>query len=68
MNVPGYEGNPEAAVGAMAGGGYGAGEGESAEELSETQARQLLETVEREQLSSYQGNPSLGGSSEGQDW
>ena len=39
MNVPGYEGNPEAAVGAMAGGGYGSGEGESAEELSEAQAR-----------------------------
>ena len=32
MNVPGYEGNPEAAVGAMAGGGYGSGEGESAED------------------------------------
>jgi Ca-activated chloride channel homolog len=55
MNVPGYEGNPEAAVGAMAGGGYGSGEGESAEELSEAQARQLLEAVEREQLSSHQG-------------
>jgi tetratricopeptide (TPR) repeat protein len=68
MNVPGYEGNPEAAVGAMAGGGYGAGEGESAEELSESQARQLLETVEREQLSSHQGNPAMHGSSEGQDW
>jgi tetratricopeptide (TPR) repeat protein len=68
MNVPGYEGNPEAAVGAMAGGGYGAGEGESAEELSESQARQLLETVEREQLSSHQGNPAMRGTSEGQDW
>jgi tetratricopeptide (TPR) repeat protein len=68
MSVPGYEGNPEAAAGAMAGGGYGAGEGESAEELSESQARQLLETVEREQLSSHQGNPSLAGSSEGKDW
>ena len=55
MNVPGYEGNQEAAVGAMAGGGYGAGEGESAEELSEAQARQLLEAVEREQLTSHQG-------------
>jgi tetratricopeptide (TPR) repeat protein len=68
MSTPGYEGNPEAAVGAMAGGGYGAGEGESAEELSESQARQLLETVEREQLSSHQGNPSLHGESEGRDW
>jgi tetratricopeptide (TPR) repeat protein len=68
MSVPGYEGNPEAAAGAMAGGGYGAGEGESAEELSETQARQLLETVEREQLSSHQGNPSLRGSARERDW
>ena len=68
MSVPGYEGNPEAAAGAMAGGGYGAGEGESAEELSETEARQLLETVEREQLSSHQGNPSLRGSSRERDW
>lgn len=68
MNTPGYEGNPEAAVGAMAGGGFGAGEGESAEELSESQARQLLETVEREQLSSHQGNPSMRGGSEGRDW
>jgi tetratricopeptide (TPR) repeat protein len=68
MNTPGYEGNPEAAVGAMAGGGYGAAEGESAEELSESQARQLLETVEREQLSSHQGNPSLHAGSQGRDW
>jgi len=68
MSVPGYEGNPEAAAGAMAGGGYGAGEGESAEELSETQARQLLETVEREQLSSHQGTPSLGRGSREHDW
>jgi tetratricopeptide (TPR) repeat protein len=68
MSVPGYEGTPEAAAGAMAGGGYGAGEGESAEELTDTQARQLLETVEREQLSSHQGSPSLGGGSRERDW
>jgi tetratricopeptide (TPR) repeat protein len=68
MDVPGYEGNQEAAVGAMAGGGYGAGEGESAEELSETQARQLLDAVEREQLSSHQGRPSLSGESGQKDW
>jgi tetratricopeptide (TPR) repeat protein len=65
---PPYEGNPEAAVGAMAGGGYGAGEGESAEELSESQARQLLDAVEREQLRSHQGRPSAGGAADGQDW
>jgi tetratricopeptide (TPR) repeat protein len=68
MDVPGYEGNPEAAVGAMAGGGYGAGEGESAEELSESQARQLLEAVEREQLSSHQNRPSLSRTSGQKDW
>ena len=68
MDVPGYEGNPEAAVGAMAGGGYGAGEGESAEELTESQARQLLEAVEREQLSSHQGRPSLSAGSGQKDW
>jgi tetratricopeptide (TPR) repeat protein len=68
MDVPGYEGNQEAAVGAMAGGGYGAGEGESADELSETQARQLLDAVEREQLSSHQGRPSLSGGSGQKDW
>lgn len=68
QNTPGYEGNPEAAVGAMAGGGYGSGEGESAEELSESQARQLLEAVEREELSSHQGKAAMGGSSGDKDW
>jgi Ca-activated chloride channel homolog len=65
---PAYEGNPEAAVGAMAGGGFGSGEGESAEELSENQARQLLEAVEREQLNSHQGNKTTGSSSSQKDW
>ena len=55
MNNPGYEGNPEAAVGAMAGGGFGAAEGETAKELNENQARQLLETVQRQQLTSHEG-------------
>jgi len=68
MNVPGYEGNPEAAVGAMAGGGYGAGEGESAEELSEAQARALLEALEREQLNSHEGRQSSGGGAAQKDW
>ena len=68
QNTPGYEGNPEAAVGAMAGGGYGSGEGESAEELSESQARQLLEAVEREELSSHQGRAAMGGGSADKDW
>jgi len=65
---PGYEGNPETAVGAMAGGGYGAAEGESVEELDANQARQLLETIEREQLTSHQGRPATRGSGEGADW
>jgi tetratricopeptide (TPR) repeat protein len=68
QNTPGYEGNPEAAVGAMAGGGYGSGEGESAEELSESQARQLLEAVEREQLSSHQGKAAMSGGTGEMDW
>jgi tetratricopeptide (TPR) repeat protein len=65
---PAYEGNPEAAVGAMAGGGFGSGEGESAEELSENEARQLLEAVEREQLNSHQGSKTTGSSSAQKDW
>jgi tetratricopeptide (TPR) repeat protein len=68
MNVPGYEGNPEAAVGAMAGGGHGAAEGESAEELTEAQARALLEAVEREQLSSHEGRQAPEGGAAQMDW
>ena len=68
MNVPGYEGNPEAAVGAMAGGGYGGGEGESAEELSEAEARALLEAVEREQLTTHEGRAAIGGGAGQKDW
>ena len=68
QNTPGYEGNPEAAVGAMAGGGFGSGEGESAEELSESQARQLLEAEEREELSSHQGKAAMGGGAGEKDW
>ena len=68
MNVPGYEGNPEAAVGAMAGGGYGSGEGESAEELSEAQARALLEALEREQLNSHEGRQASAGGAGQKDW
>ncbi len=67
-NAPGYEGNPQAAVGAMAGGGYGSGEGESAEELNESQARQLLDAVQREQLSSHEGRRSSRPSVGGKDW
>ena len=68
QDVPGYEGNPEAAVGAMAGGGFGAGEGESVEELDADQARQLLEAVEREQLATHEGRRMNEGSESGRDW
>jgi len=68
MNVPGYEGNPDNASGAMAGGGYGAGDGESVKELDADQARQLLEAVQREQLASHQGRKSPKGATGGRDW
>jgi hypothetical protein len=68
MNVPGYEGNPETASGAMAGGGYGAAEGESVEELDADQARQLLEAVQREQLQSHEGRKTGEGETGGRDW
>jgi Ca-activated chloride channel homolog len=55
MNSSGYEGNPDAAVGAMAGGGFGSAEGESVEELDAEQARRLLEAVQREQLQTHEG-------------
>jgi Ca-activated chloride channel homolog len=68
MNQPGYEGNPEQAVGAMAGGGFGSGEGESVEELDEEQARRLLDAVQREQLSTHEGKRLREASSGGRDW
>ncbi len=67
-NVPGYEGNPDAAVGAMAGGGYGSAEGESAEELTADEARRLLEAVERQQLSAHEGRRSSRGPTGERDW
>ena len=67
-NVPGYEGNPDAAVGAMAGGGYGSAEGESVEELSADEARRLLESVERQQLTSHEGRRGKRGPTGARDW
>jgi tetratricopeptide (TPR) repeat protein len=67
-NVPGYEGNPDAAVGAMAGGGYGSAEGESVDELSADEARRLLEAVERQQLTSHEGRRSARGPTGERDW
>ena len=68
MNVPGYEGNPEAASGAMAGGGFGAGEGESVDSLDADQARQLLEAIQRQQRASHEGRRSSEGPTGGRDW
>jgi Ca-activated chloride channel homolog len=67
-SVPGYEGNPDAAVGAMAGGGYGSAEGESAEELTADEARRLLEAVERQQLTAHEGRRSSRGPTGDRDW
>jgi len=68
MNDPNREGTNEAAVGAMAGGGYGSASGESAEELTEEQARRLLESVMREQLRSHEGRQAGRGKPPGKDW
>lgn len=64
----GYEGNRQAAVGAMAGGGQGGDEGESVEELDEQQARAMLEEVERQQLSTHEGRRQQKGGSANRDW
>ena len=55
-------------MGAMAGGGFGSAEGESAEELSESEARQLLDAVQREQLASHDGKRSGKPGSGEKDW
>ena len=68
MNSSGYEGNPDAAVGAMAGGGFGSAEGESAEELDVEQARRLLEAVQREQLQTHEGRRSPESRGGERDW
>jgi len=64
----GYEGNRQAAVGAMAGGGQGGDEGESVEELDEQQARAMLEEVERQQLNTHEGRRQQKGGSAERDW
>ena len=58
----------EQAVGAMAGGGQGDAQGESAEELDESRARQLLETIERQQLENHEGRPAARGLRGEHDW
>ncbi|HXE58260.1 MAG TPA: VWA domain-containing protein [Gemmatimonadales bacterium] len=63
----GYQGD-DAQVGAMAGGGFGSAEGESAEELSESAARALLEAVQREQLATHDGRRLRRGPVGERDW
>jgi hypothetical protein len=68
MRDQGYDETRQAAVGAMAGGGMGEAEGESATELNENDARQMLETVARQQLSSHEGRPARRGPTGEKDW
>jgi Ca-activated chloride channel family protein len=68
MSSSGYEGNPDAAVGAMAGGGFGSAEGESAEELDVEQARRLLDAVQREQLQTHEGRRMPDSRAGERDW
>jgi Ca-activated chloride channel family protein len=68
MDDPNKEGNAQQVVGAMAGGGFGSMEGESAKELTEEQARRLLESVEREQANTHEGRPNAKGRPGGKDW
>jgi hypothetical protein len=64
----GLDSQRETAIGAMAGGGMGDAGGESAEELTDEEARKLLEAVERQQLTSHQARPASGGGKAGRDW
>ncbi|MDX2192042.1 MAG: hypothetical protein NW201_01725, partial [Gemmatimonadales bacterium] len=64
----GLDESRESAVAAMAGGGQGAAEGESAKELDEAEARKLLEALEREQLASHDGRPGRRGKRADRDW
>jgi hypothetical protein len=53
----------------MAGGGFGSGgDGESVKELDQTEARQLLDAVQREQLSTHLGRRASHPTSGGKDW
>lgn len=64
----GLDSQRETAIGAMAGGGHGDAQGESAEELDAESARRLLDAIEREQLSSHEGRPARRGQRADRDW
>ena len=55
LTKSGYEGAPQTGAGATRGGGYGTSNGEDAvQEVTETQARQLLKAVEQAQVTGQQ--------------
>lgn len=58
----------ETAVAAMAGGGQGSMEGESAQEIDEQEARRQLDALEREMLSSHEGRTAKKGQRSDRDW
>ena len=70
MTKAGYAGAPEVASGATAGGGYGAGEGESVREMSPSDARELVEGARRDELKTHAGRnaPHRSGSEGHEDW
>lgn len=58
----------ETAVAAMAGGGSGSAEGESAKEIDEQEARKQLDALEREMLSTHEGRQAKRGQRSDRDW
>lgn len=73
LTKSGYAGNPQTGAGAAPGGGFGAGEGDEAvPQVTETQARKLLEAVERAQVSGQEipgkMDRSRGGPLRTRDW
>ncbi len=70
LNRADYRGTPDTAAGTASGGGAGAPPGEAARELSEAEARQLLQAVQRDQLETLRGrDPRPGAASPSRrDW
>jgi len=58
----------ETAVAAMAGGGSGSADGESAKEIDEQEARKQLDALERELLSTHEGRAAKHGQRGDRDW
>ena len=70
MTKAGYAGAPEVATGATAGGGFGAGEGESVREMSPSDAREIVEGARRDELKTHGGRnvPHRPGATGYEDW